>query len=275
MGREEQLIYVEKFYQLMIKGHPPRNIADYIMLGWGRADLVGAPERTVVASALDIQTKNVYLAHKRLDTKGQGFITVLDLRKSFWDIYVRANDQRTTETEQGMVRMRPFPTYTPMWVDVFGDDKAAFEKWVYANHGGVKIIKTVGFNTEMLTDDSFAEAMAFTIFPDWMRDVKRVKRVWVLFETTNANVWPEDASVMGIATVAPKGRDTTPDDTVDRPPPLDPMQLIRDALAEAAKAVGEVAAEVAKPVAKGFGFVIGAALAGWGLTKLLERKRGD
>jgi hypothetical protein len=273
MHRLEQLVYVEKFFRWTIKGQPPRNIANYALIAWGRQDLENAADSVVVASAADVRTAGVYIANKEYDPKVTGQITVGDIRKAFWDVYNQANDKRTTEKEQGMVRMRPLPPFTVMWVDVIGDAKAEFEEWVRIHSAVLKVYKTVSFDTEILTEDTFMEAVKFTVVPDWLRDVKRVKRIWVLFEVTNAGLWQVPLSAAGIPTLAPKGEKTTPDDTVQRPPPLDPMDLIRDALAEIAKG----AAEIGKPVAKGFGMVVGAALGVWGIAKLIEarsKKRG-
>lgn len=259
MSAIEQLPYVEAFFKATLKDHRPKNIADYLLAGWGRADLADFSDETVLAKEGEL----AYAHNKGLDTGHTGKITIGDLRASFWTIYQRAKGERTKETEIGMVRMNPLPPNTVLWADIIGDKREAFTGWIASLGEGVKVHHIEAVKTRVVSTDTQAwEVLA----PDWMSNPTYVHRLWVLFECRAPDCWwPEG---LGYPTLAPKGAATVPDDTVDKPEPPTPESII----AEALRAVGEGVAVAGKSAAKGFGLVVGSAIGLWGLTRWLSRR---
>lgn len=223
MSRIEQLIYVEKFFKRMLGGGPPADIADYLLAGWGRTDLFGAPDSTVVASAKDLTTAGAYRGNKEFDLDSDEEITVGELRSSFWRIYAMANGKRIGANSVGSVRMVPLPPEIPFWTDVHSNRKTEFNSWLKANKGAVKVLRTASYND----------------------------RDWVLFQVNGLAVaFPK---AVGFPTIAPKGRETQPEDTAEVPDVPDPLTLISEALSP----VGSLVSSVLTPVL-GIAAVVGA-----------------
>lgn len=217
MSAVEQLIYVEKFFKRMLGGGPPKDIADYILAGWGRTDLFGAPDSEVVASAKDLTTAGAYRGNKEFDLDSDEVITVGELRSSFWRIYATANGKRIGANSVGAVRMTPLPPGVVMWTDVHSDRRTVFNAWLKTNTGAVQVFKTESYPDE--------------------------DREWFLFEVNGLAVDFPQTSV-GFPTIAPKGKATNPEDTAEVPDVPDPLALIKDALSP----VGMVASSVLSAV---------------------------
>jgi hypothetical protein len=83
MSALQQLPYVERFFQRTLRTVPTQ-AEDYILATFGRADLVGAPDDTVIdrANADDPREAERYRVNSALDATGKGYITVADLRAS-------------------------------------------------------------------------------------------------------------------------------------------------------------------------------------------------
>jgi hypothetical protein len=75
MSAEEQIPLVERYYEMTMRRVPTR-LEDYVFPPLGRADLIGAPDDTVIFS----QGSQEYAANPGLDVNGDGVITVGDVR---------------------------------------------------------------------------------------------------------------------------------------------------------------------------------------------------
>lgn len=263
MGAAEQLIYVENYYKRMIGKTSPANIADYMLLGWGRADAVGKPDDYMLAGEHDAMTAGAYRHNRELDKGGDGKITVGDLRASFWSIYNRAGGKRTDETEVGMLRMRPLIPKTYLWIDLVGPKRGVFDYWASQNRNTVKVTKieatspSGGALEQFLPAGSMLDALSK--ITEWFSSpsIGQVEMVWILFETTDPNV--SFSKELGIPTLAPKGAATEKSDTVDVGEQPNPRDLIRE-LMEGALAPLEEAAKASAGLVIG-GLVVATAVA--------------
>lgn len=122
------------------------------------------------------------------------------------------------------------------WVDVPGPEQAAFRGWLnlHAGPGHVRVLRTR--STEARDEWPAVD--------------------WYLFEVQQPVQWDGP----GFPSIAEQGEETTPEDTVDRPPPEPgPLEQFEDAVTEGA--------------GKTIGVVAGTAAIGSVIYLLLRRKR--
>jgi Transglycosylase SLT domain len=95
----QQLPYVEKFFRATLRRAPGRP-EDYLLATFGRADLIGDDDATVVdrADSDDPREAERYRVNSALDAAGKGFITVGDLRSSARASLNAAGGQRVRVT---------------------------------------------------------------------------------------------------------------------------------------------------------------------------------
>lgn len=95
MTATQQLPYVESFFAKTL--HPiPQNPSDYILATYGRSDLIGQPDATVIdrANSSDPREAQRYRVNSALDRAGKGYINVGDLRSSLWSTLAAAGGKR-------------------------------------------------------------------------------------------------------------------------------------------------------------------------------------
>lgn len=82
MGAIDQLALVEKFFRANMP-RVPSDPRDYKLVVFGRGDLVGSPDDTVVYAGNDEnpRMRAAYEANRSLDTGSKGYISSLDLRQ--------------------------------------------------------------------------------------------------------------------------------------------------------------------------------------------------
>lgn len=91
MSAEEQLPYVEKFFQQAMRRVPSR-LEDYELIVLGRGDLVNAPDDAVVFPA-STNPKSAYVQNRELDKAKKGFVSVGDIRAHSRNFIARAKGQ--------------------------------------------------------------------------------------------------------------------------------------------------------------------------------------
>lgn len=98
----QQLSYVEGFFAKTL--HPiPQDPADYILATYGRSDLIGQSDATVIdrADSPDPREAQRYRVNSALDKTKKGFITVGDLRSSLWSVLAAAGGKRIQIVQSG------------------------------------------------------------------------------------------------------------------------------------------------------------------------------
>lgn len=95
MSALEQLLYVERYFQKYMRRKPSRP-EDYLLVPYGRIDLIGKPDTTVVDSGKspDIREQQRYEWNSGLDRTHKGFITVGDIRHSLKVVLDAAQGER-------------------------------------------------------------------------------------------------------------------------------------------------------------------------------------
>lgn len=91
----QQLPYVTSFFARTL--HPiPQDPSDYILATYGRGDLIGQPDATVIdrADSDDPAEAQRYRVNSALDRTGKGYITVGDLRSSLRSTLASASGRR-------------------------------------------------------------------------------------------------------------------------------------------------------------------------------------
>lgn len=102
MTAVQQLPYVESFFAKTL--HPiPQNPSDYILATYGRSDLIGQSDATVIdrADSPDPREAQRYRVNSALDKAKKGFITVGDLRSSLRSVLAAAGGKRIQIVQVG------------------------------------------------------------------------------------------------------------------------------------------------------------------------------
>lgn len=86
MSAEEQLPFVERFFQTSLNGKIPEHIEDYFLSVLGRPDLIGKPDDTPVFT----RGSGGYAGNSQIDVGGEGVITVGDTRAYMQRVLGRA-----------------------------------------------------------------------------------------------------------------------------------------------------------------------------------------
>jgi hypothetical protein len=96
MTAEQQLPFVEKFFVMTLQGRKPTDPADYILAPYGRPDLQGKPDATVVDRRDSDNAAEAmrYRVNAGLDAAKKGFITAGDLRASLRRTIAAAGGRR-------------------------------------------------------------------------------------------------------------------------------------------------------------------------------------
>lgn len=96
MTATEQLDVVEDYYLKYLGKDREISDDDYILIGYGRSDLIGKPDYFVVdsRSSIDPASRNRYDLNSGYDRSGKGYITVGDLRAALRRTIARAGGRR-------------------------------------------------------------------------------------------------------------------------------------------------------------------------------------
>jgi len=87
MTAEQQLPLVERFFASTLGRKIPQQIEDYVLASFGQANLIGAPDSTVMFAAGSPE----YAANQTFDSNGKGAITVGDVRAHMRAVLSHAN----------------------------------------------------------------------------------------------------------------------------------------------------------------------------------------
>ena len=126
---------------------------------------------------------------------------------------------RGRELRDVIERSNPIPPGV-YWVDLFGAKAIeGFTRWATLHAGVVRVLKVAQSADDAAPlewYDVASPALALGKLGQWATSSAE-PYAWILFElAAPLPRWPEDIGA-GLPTVAPRGRDTDPGDTVERP----------------------------------------------------------